>query len=238
VRAFRFELTRVQVTAIRERMVANLLNVDEGLAQAVAEGLGIEVLPKASPKALAHAVKPEVKVSPALSLFARPGDRSIRTRQVALLVADGVDGPQVAALREILTNEGAVPRLIGPRLGSVASSEDRASRLDVDVSLEAAPSVLFDAVALPAGVASALISNGLALEFIREQYRHCKPMFVAEESLQLLEIAGVKAGSEREPVEGIVIGNSNKPIEAVFAEFLEAIAAHRALSRDRDPPGV
>jgi len=238
VRAFRFELTRVQVTAIRERMVANLLNVDEGLAQAVAEGLGIEVLPKASPKALARAVKPEVKVSPTLSLFARPGDRSVRTRQVALLVADGVDGPQVAALREVLANEGAVPRTIGPRLGSVACSEDRASRIEVDVSLEAAPSVLFDAVALPAGAASALMSNGLALEFIREQYRHCKPMLVAEESLQLLELAGVKAGSDGAPVEGIVIGNRDKPIEAVFAEFLEAIAAHRALSRDRDPPGV
>ena len=34
-------------------------------------------------------VTPEVTASPALSLFARPGDGSIRTRRVAILVADG-----------------------------------------------------------------------------------------------------------------------------------------------------
>ena len=35
---------------------------------------------------------PEVTTSPALSLFARPGDGSIRARRVAILVADGCDG--------------------------------------------------------------------------------------------------------------------------------------------------
>ena len=54
----------------------------------VAEGLGIEV-PKAQPAARPRNMKPEVKTSPALSLFARPGDGSIRTRNIALLVAHG-----------------------------------------------------------------------------------------------------------------------------------------------------
>jgi hypothetical protein len=35
---------------------------------------------------------PEIKESPALSLFARPGDGSISTRKIAILVADGVTG--------------------------------------------------------------------------------------------------------------------------------------------------
>jgi len=38
---FRFELTRVQTEAVRERVVAQLRNVDEGLALAVANGLGM-----------------------------------------------------------------------------------------------------------------------------------------------------------------------------------------------------
>jgi catalase len=50
IRAFRFELTRVQTPAIRERVVSQLVNVDEALAQAVADGLGIP-LPTAQPLA-------------------------------------------------------------------------------------------------------------------------------------------------------------------------------------------
>ena len=40
VRGFRFELTKVQVPAIRERTVSMLRNVSDELAQAVADGLG------------------------------------------------------------------------------------------------------------------------------------------------------------------------------------------------------
>ena len=40
VRAFRFELSRVQTPAIRERVVSMLANVAEPLAEAVAAGLG------------------------------------------------------------------------------------------------------------------------------------------------------------------------------------------------------
>ena len=80
IRAFRFELTRVQTPAIRERVVSQLVNVDAALAAAVAEGLGIEV-PPAQPLASTRKTKSEVKESPALSLLARPGDGTIRTRR-------------------------------------------------------------------------------------------------------------------------------------------------------------
>ena len=60
VRAFRFELTKVQVAAIRERVVSQLVNVDADLAKQVADGLGIEV-PKAQPAARPRNMKPEVK---------------------------------------------------------------------------------------------------------------------------------------------------------------------------------
>ena len=43
IRGFRFELTRVQVPAIRERTVSMLRNVADELAQAVADGLGISL---------------------------------------------------------------------------------------------------------------------------------------------------------------------------------------------------
>jgi catalase len=149
INAFRFELSRVQTPAVRERMVSGLMNVAAALAEGVAAGLGIREMPAPMPKVLTRDVTPEVTVSPALSLFARPGDRSIRTRRVAILVADGCDGEALVALADRLTGEGAVPRFVSTTLGSVQPVDGDA--IEVDVSLEAAPAVLYDVLALGAG---------------------------------------------------------------------------------------
>src|SRR6185312_4798806 len=149
INAFRFELSRVQTPAVRERMVSGLMNVAKELAEEVAAGLGIREMPAAMPKVLTRDVTPEVSVSPSLSLFARPGDHSIRTRRVAILVADGCDGADLVALAERLTSEGAVPRFVSTTLGSVQPVEG--DDIEVDVSLGAAPAVLYDALVLPGG---------------------------------------------------------------------------------------
>ena len=96
IRAFRFELTKVQVTAVRQRVVAQLRNVAEELAKAVADGLGFTELPQPLPKVLKRSPKAELDRSDALSMLARPGEVGIRTRHVALVVADGVDGEAAA----------------------------------------------------------------------------------------------------------------------------------------------
>src|SRR5512133_3356429 len=49
--AFRFELSKVTVPAIRERMVASLRNASEELARKVADGLGMPELPQPMPRA-------------------------------------------------------------------------------------------------------------------------------------------------------------------------------------------
>jgi catalase len=64
MKAFRFELGRVQSNAVRERMVAGLVNVDRDLAAAVADGLGMRV-PAPLPRVLTKPPRPEVEVSPA-----------------------------------------------------------------------------------------------------------------------------------------------------------------------------
>jgi catalase len=50
INAFRFELSRVQTPAVRERMVSGLLNVARELAESVAAGLGIRELPAPMPE--------------------------------------------------------------------------------------------------------------------------------------------------------------------------------------------
>ncbi|HYR28330.1 MAG TPA: catalase, partial [Thermoanaerobaculia bacterium] len=176
INAFRFELSRVQTPAVRERMVSGLMNVATELADSVAAGLGIREMPAPMPKVLERDIPPEVTVSPALSLFARPGDGSIRTRRVAILVADGCNGQSLIALADRLTSEGAVPRFVSTTLGALQPADGDA--IEVDVSLEAAPAVLYDALVLPSGAdaTKTLRGDGRTLEFIIDQYRHCKPI--------------------------------------------------------------
>ena len=85
-----------------------------------------------------------MRSSPTLSLLARPGNVGIATRKVAILVDHGVDGEAALAMHEALAAAGAVPRFVGVKLGTVASAGGEA--LDVEISMETAPSVLWDAV--------------------------------------------------------------------------------------------
>ncbi|HET7061373.1 MAG TPA: catalase [Nitrosospira sp.] len=237
VNAFRFELGRVQTPAIRERMVSILVNVADDLAQSVAQGLGMNGLPAAQPKALDQPAIPEVERSPALSLFARPGDGSIQTRRIAIMVADGVDGVAVNALRDGLTEEGAVPRFIAARLGTVQSMEG--SSIEVDVTFEVMPGVLFDALAIPDGSEDMkdLAGMGEVVEAIREQYRHGKPILALGTGIDLIKNAGVKiALPSGNPDPGVLTFPEYS--DDVLPQFIEAIAAHRHFERETDPPRV
>jgi catalase len=236
VSAFRFELSRVQTPAVRERMVSGLMNVAAELAEGVAAGLGIREMPAPMPKVLTRKVTPEVSVSQALSLFARPGDGSIRTRRVALLVADGCGGDALVALARRLTSEGAVPRFVSTTLGPVQPATG--DPIEVDVSLEAAPAVLYDALVLPDGTAAvnALRADGRTLEFIKDQYRHCKPILAVGASDQLLTACGIDTALPNgQPDPGVI---TSSDASAASDGFIAAIAKHRHFARETDPPRV
>jgi catalase len=187
------------------------------------------------PKVLTKKIKPEVVQSKALSLLARPGDGTIRARRVAIIVADGVAGAEVDALAERLAAEGAVPITLGARLGRVKS--DRGKPIEIGAPIDAAPAVVFDAMVLPDGeaAAAALATNGRVLEFLKDQYRHCKPILVLGASKQILEAAGVPATlPSGKPDPGLIIAKGGEAADA----FIKAIAQHRHYERETDPPLV
>jgi catalase len=232
---FRFELSKLTVPAIRRRMVASLRNVDEDLAAQVAKGLGIE-LPDALPKVLQTEVEPEVTVSPALSLTALPGETGIRTRKIAILVADGVEGDSLTAIHSALTCAGAVPRFIGSRLGSYSTAAG--DRIEADASMENSAPVLFDALVLPDGATGveALAADAHTMEFVTNQYRHCKTILSLGASSTLLASAGISLTLPSGDVDPglFVIGTEDDATDA----FIEAIARHRHPERETDPPIV
>ncbi len=237
VGGFRFELSKLTVPAIRTRMLASLRNVSEELAAKVAAGLGIE-LPEAMPRALQKVPRPEVKASPTLSLRARPGEAGIRSRHVAILVAEGAEAYPITQLQQALLGAGAVPRLIGPRLCSYHSADGET--LEADASLENNPMVLFDALVLPSGkqAVEELSQVGQTAEFIQLAYRHCKTILAFGESRDLLEAAGVLlALPNDDPDPGIIVGEANEADELI-TKFTQAMTRHRHDERDQDPPRV
>ncbi len=236
--AFRFELSKVTVPAIRERTVSMLRNASEALAQKVAAGLGMTSLPVAMPLALAKSPKAEVDVSPTLSLMARPGDGSIKARKIAILVAPGVEGRSIAVLQAALVAQGAVPRLVGSFIGPVKTVEGET--LDADASMENEPGFLFDALVLPDGqdgIAS-LAMDGHTMEFIKDQYRHCKTILALGSSMVLLDKAGIPLTlPDGRPDTGLIIAATSDASNAA-ALFIKGIALHRHPSRETDPPLV
>ncbi|ADU37209.1 catalase [Variovorax boronicumulans] len=235
--AFRFELSKVTVPAVRERVVASLLNASPDLAAKVAKGLGME-LPQPLPKVLETPAAPEVDQSPALSLMARPGDGGIRTRKIAILVADGAEGTSIGKLVTALVQAGAVPRLVGPRLGTYLGMGGE--KIEADASMENSPGFLFDALVLPDGLAAveALVSDGHSMEFVKDQYRHCKTILALGASQALLAEAGIPMSlpdGSHDP--GLILADAAHADDAAI-DFIAAVGMHRHLARDSDPPRV
>ncbi|HVZ45881.1 MAG TPA: catalase [Ramlibacter sp.] len=236
--AFRFELSKVTVPAVRERMVASLRNVSEWLANKVGMGLGMDPLPAPLARVLAEPPTPEVRKSPALSLMARPGDGSIRGRKVALLVAPGVEGESIASVQKALVEAGAVARLVGTRIGPMPTAGGET--LDADASLENEPGFLFDALVLPDGEAAvaALAQDGHALEFVKDQFRHCKTILALGASRTLLAKAGLPAAMDKSQSQGdtgLLMADAADGANAAAA-FIAAMGKHRHFGREMDPP--
>jgi len=231
VAAFRFELTRVQTPAIRARVVSLLRNVDEQLAARVADGLGM-ALPPAQPRALDPPVKAEVDVSAPLSLFAFPGDGGIAGRRIALLVADGADATSLQATYDALIGAGAGPRYLGARLGQVKAMKGAA--IEIEATLETMPSPMWDALVIDAS-ADALSKVGQAVEFVKDQFRHCKSILVLGSVPALRAAAGIAEPVDAGFIDAAADGLSTRDAIAAFAK---AVGRHKHYERERDPSEV
>ena len=242
VAAFRFELSKVELADIRQRMVDNLAHVDQKLAARVAAPLGINLPdPKAAAGRLgfrAYRITNKVSDDAALRMVAR-ADGGIKTRKIAILVANGVEHATIKRLQQDLSDAGAVCQIIGPHLGSVSTAGGR--QLAVDCTFSNMPSIMFDAVVISGGAQStkALCELGEAVHFVLEAYKHCKAICALGEGFQLfglLGTPGLNPGRNPEhiatPAAGILIADPRKVPEGEIAQaFIAAIAQHRHWER-------
>ena len=188
VSALIFELSKVETVAVRERMLSHLANIDDGLAQRVASGLGwtgaIQSLPAAKDP------QTDLAPSPALSLLAK-GPPPLEGRKVGCLITEGADAVLLDSLRKAVTGAGAQFKVVAPTVGGVPLSDGHHQA--ADFQLQGGPSVLFDAV-LVAGSeegVKALVAESAAIDFVQDAFSHLKVIGHTPEAQPLLDKAGV-----------------------------------------------
>ncbi len=219
IAAYSFELGKVEREFIRVREVNEILaNIDLELAKRVAANLGLP----APGKGTVEARKTSFDHSPSLSQ-ANLLPENIKTRKVAILAANGVDGAAIDAMKKALAAEGAHAKLLGPTSAPVKTADGK--MLPVDASMEGMPSVIFDAVFVPGGAASvkALSGDGVALHYLLEAYKHLKAIALHGEAKQLQDLLKLEAD------DGLLQG---KDVPALTKPFFAAIGQHRVWARE------
>ncbi|AMY66282.1 catalase HPII [Enterobacter asburiae] len=218
---FSFELSKVVRTYIRERVVDQLARIDIQLAQSVADNLGITLTDEqrniAPPKEVNG-----VKKDPSLSLYAVPGG-SIKGRVVAILLNDKTRASDVLGIMQALKTQGVHAKLLYSRMGEVTA--DDGSVLPVAATFAGAPSLTVDAVIVPGGDIDSLLTNGDAVYYLLEAYKHLKPIALSGDARRFK--AQLKVADQGE--DGIVEGDNVD--DAFMTKLFDLLAAHRVWSR-------
>ncbi len=230
--AFAFELGKVKIVPIRQRVVNMLLEVDAGLAKIVGDKLGLT--PSKLPQPITdsipadgnyedyHSFKEKLPLqdAPSLSMATKlPTD--IVARRIAMLTADGVDDEAFTKVKKELCDLGAMVAVIAPRHGFVTTKSG--DQYPIDESLLTTDSVVFDAVYVPGGDSvKTLVANAEAVHFVAEAFKHCKPVSSADNGKELLEKSIGKAANSDAGVS--TSGNLD--------EFVENIKKHRFWNRE------
>jgi len=229
-----FELSKVTIPEIRERMAGQLAFIDDLLAQKVADKIGVKVKklnqPNQSIPADANVEElqskerePKTKVSEALSM-ANTIKNTIKSRKIGFIVANGANGNALNELKTKLESEGATVEIIAPSLAPVKT--DDGSALTPKHSLTSIASVCFDALYISAGEESTkeLVepqNKHHALNFVNEAYKHCKAIYFGAGTEELYNISNP---AFRKHEDRAIITSENKNPEK---EFISAIAGHR-----------
>jgi catalase len=212
VGAFSFELGKCVHPEVRERMVANLAQVDAELCRRVAGNLGLAA-PKGSP---AKGEEPSAALSQ-IPTSSGPIDG----RVVGVLAGDGVDRPGLEALRRAVKAAGATLYVIGPRGGTL---KGKGGAVAVDRSALTTQSVEYDALIVAGGSsADALAQDPYAAENLGEAFRHHKTIAAWGEGTSVLDLLAMTDAA------GIVTAKKSDP---AFAKALvETMGWHRHWDR-------
>ncbi|KAF4950737.1 hypothetical protein FGADI_8011 [Fusarium gaditjirri] len=185
--AFSFELDHCDEAIVYERLTERLGVVDGELANTIAEMVGGKKPIEAKPN-------PGKKAKNLSQLDFLPKTPTIKSRRIAIIIADGYDPIAFNAVYGAIKAQSALPFVIGPRRSAIFSAnEDSSSSKGIvpDHHLEGQRSTMFDAIFVPGGEKSiqTLSKNGRALHYIREAFGHLKAIGGTGEAVNLINKA-------------------------------------------------
>lgn len=206
-----FELSKVERPAIRTRVVSHLLNIDEKLAQTVADGLRLKDMPQ--PAQAAKPTQKDLKASPALSIILN-GPKSFKGRKIGVLVTDGADAKLFKAIQDAAAAEGTAVEVIAPMIGGVEASDG--SWIEAQQKIDGGPSVLYDVVILLVSDegAAMLAKKAAARDFVADAFAHLKFIGYTPQAMPLLNKAGVGDSLDSACIQLSASGDASKFITA------------------------
>lgn len=224
VKAAHFELGKVQSKEVKERVLGLFNHIDHEFAKQVAAGLGL-------PEPTQEVIPNHGQSSPALSIENMPKN-SIKSRQVAILAADGVNSDELMTLKQALAQAGAHAKIVSKHGGKIKSADGQ--ELDVEMTFLTAASVMFDAVYVPGGAPSikTLKQEGDAIHFISEAFKHCKAIAASSEGIDLFSSAdlmgvNIAANGKVAAEKGVVTCPRGGDLAQFSQAFIDAIMQHR-----------
>ena len=182
-----FELSKVETLHIREGVVGHLRNVDQSLAQRVADGLGMPALPPAPAPAVPVQ---DLPLTPATRIVDRMKD-TLQGRCIGILVTEGSDAKGLAAMKKAAEKAGATVKIVAPKI-AVTLSDGKVQA--ADGQLAGTPSVLFDAVVsmVPLEEGAKLANEAAAVDWFRDAFGHLKAIAACEGTRLILKAGGIK----------------------------------------------
>lgn len=213
-----FELSKVETLKVRVRTVSHLRNIDDSLAQRVANGLALPALPDPAPTATPVRDMPP---APEVRVIGR-NKPTLQGRCIGILFDEGSDARIIASLSKAARKSGADVKLVAPRVGGATLSDGALQA--ADGQLAGTPSAVFDAVAvvLSPEAAKALSKESAAIEFVSQAWAHLKAIASDAGGQTLLKAARV--------------GNDAGIVEAEDAKAFLAAAATRQWAREPAAP--
>ncbi len=193
-----FELSKVSLPHVQERVLGILQNIHSDLGARVAKGMGMDL-----PKALAPFKAPvDLDASDALSIQ-KNWVATLKGRKVGLLFAEGSDKATIDNITAAVKAEGGSVALIAPKIGPIPV---KGGSLKADGQLAGSPSVLFDAVCmvLMPDQVEKLKKDAAAKAWVSDAYAHLKAIGHCPGSKALLDHLHIEADAGVVPNEQFI----------------------------------
>jgi catalase len=225
---------------IRERMVGHLARIDSSLAEKVALGIGVKVpsdVSLAEPLA-ANQGKKSVALSPSLRTLEREDNVVLlKGRKLAILVEDGFDGNTVSDVQKAMEKEGIICEVVSKNYGMRKAVKGSDAKTDKNHITTA--SLMYDAVFVPGGAESVekMKMMGDVLHFIREAYKHGKPIAATGEAVSLLEACQLPEQQLFDTLavdKGVISSREGAKAAALVTELKNAMLQHRFWEREKN----